>query len=256
METHELLPLRVSTVDQMIDLGGVERGSTILLSGGCGSGKTIFAMQSIYNAALNGEKSLYLSFEEGPHKIRYHMKRSFGWDIEGMEKKGLICLHKINSLEFLTRLKDSLREAELRKGLFDLDIEIKPDKFTLLGQEIELPSSPDRVIMDSVSALSILLDSAREYRLFLKIMVDALNQNNSLNVLINETTEEPMAYSKVGVEEFLVDGVIGLYNIRKGQLRRRAIEIVKLRSSDHLKEMVPYNITKDGIKILMGESLT
>jgi KaiC/GvpD/RAD55 family RecA-like ATPase len=256
MEAHELLPLRVSTVDQMIDLGGVERGSTILLSGGCGSGKTIFAMQSVYNAALNGEKSLYLTFEEGPHKIRYHMKRSFGWDIEGMEKKGLICLQKINSLEFLTQLKDSLREAELRKNLLDLDICLSKDKFTLLGQEIDLPLSPDRVVMDSVSALSILLDSAREYRLFLKIMVDALNQNNSLNVLINETTEEPMAYSKVGVEEFLVDGVIGLYNIRKGQLRRRAIEIVKLRSSDHLKEMVPYNITKDGIKILMGESLT
>jgi KaiC/GvpD/RAD55 family RecA-like ATPase len=73
--------------------------------------------------------------------------------------------------------------------------------------------------------------------------------------MVSETEQEPLSYSKIGIEEFLADGVIVLYNLRKGQLRRRAIEIIKLRSSDHLKEMVPYIIGKDGIKIMQGENV-
>lgn len=253
MKDSEVLPLRVSIIDQMIEKGGVERGSTILLAGGCGSGKTIFAMQSIYNAALNGEKSLYLTLEEGPEKIKTHMKNSFGWDIESMEKKGLMTVQKVDPVDFLTVLEDSLREAKLRKTIIQGDIKIASNKWLILGTTIDLPFKPDRIVVDSTSVLSVILKD--EYRLFLKVLVDALNQNNSLNMLVSETEQEPMLYSKVGVEEFLVDGVIGLYNIRKGQLRRRAIEIVKLRSSDHLKEMVPYSITKEGIKILQGEKV-
>jgi len=245
----DVMPLRVSTIDQMIDAGGVERGSTILLSGGCGSGKTIFAMQSAYNAALNGEKSLYLSFEEGPQKIKNHMKKSFGWDIDAMEAKNLMAVKKINPMDFLTALGDSAEDAMRNRA------KITPTELSLMGRKISLPFKPDRVILDSNSALSVMFENITGYRIFLKDLIESLNENNSVNILISETEQEPLLYSKIGMEEFLADGVIVLYNLRKGQLRRRAIEILKLRSSDHLKEMVPYMITKEGVKIMIGENV-
>ncbi|MBM3309677.1 MAG: hypothetical protein FJY77_05415 [Candidatus Altiarchaeales archaeon] len=234
----------------MINAGGVERGSTILLSGGCGSGKTIFAMQSAYNAAQNGEKSLYLSFEESPEKIRGHMKKSFSWDLDALEKKNLIAVRKVNPMEFLTALGDSPEEAVKNNR-----IKMTSSELSIMGKKINLPFKPDRVILDSNSALSLMFENITGYRIFLKELIESLNENNSVNLLVSETEQEPTMYSKIGIEEFLADGVIVLYNLRKGQLRRRAIEILKLRSSDHLKEMVPYIIGKDGIKILQGENV-
>src|SRR3989338_3092422 len=88
----EILPMRIGKFDQLIGDQGIERGSTILLSGGAGTGKTTFSMQSIYNGALNGEKGIYLSFEEEPEKIIAHMKKNFAMDFEPLQKKGLVAI--------------------------------------------------------------------------------------------------------------------------------------------------------------------
>ena len=110
---------------------------------------------------------------------------------------------------------------------------------------------PQRVIIDSLSALSAAFEDNKEnYRIYLMKLFEDLERHNSINLVISETEQEPMLYSRTGVEEFLVDGVIVLYNIRQGQLRERAIEILKLRCSNHSKSLVPYKMTpKKGIEI-------
>ena len=61
--------------------GGLPRGSVTLVSGGPGSGKTIFAMQSLVGAARNfGESSLFVSFEEGPDEL-IKSAGNFGWTL-------------------------------------------------------------------------------------------------------------------------------------------------------------------------------
>lgn len=252
------LPLRVSTFDDMIDAGGIEKGNTILVSGGCGSGKTIFAMQSIYNGALNGEKGAYISLEENADKVVRHMSRNFGWDIAGMQEKGLISIQKIDPFELSKDIETTLRDPREREKLFSGDkyAETGAKTISLIdSKKIEIPFKPDRIVIDSLSALSIAFNQPETYRLCLQLLVTALNRHDSVNILTSETEQEPMIYSKLGLEEFLTDGVIVLYNIRRGQLRRRAIEIVKLRCSDHLKELVPYVITGEGIKVLRGEKI-
>ncbi|MDO8624472.1 MAG: ATPase domain-containing protein, partial [Candidatus Diapherotrites archaeon] len=57
----EVLPTRVSEFDKLIERGGLERGSTILISGGAGSGKTTFILESMYNACKAGEKAVYIT---------------------------------------------------------------------------------------------------------------------------------------------------------------------------------------------------
>src|SRR3989338_3072117 len=75
-----LLPMRISHFDELLEKGGVERGSTLLVAGGCGAGKSTFCMDSVYHSILEGERAVYITFEEQASKLRKHMLENFNWD--------------------------------------------------------------------------------------------------------------------------------------------------------------------------------
>jgi KaiC/GvpD/RAD55 family RecA-like ATPase len=239
--------------DSLIDQRGIERGSTIILSGGCGVGKTIFALQSIYNGALNGEKSVYLTLTEDPEKIKKHAKVSFGWDIDSMEKQDLVRIMKIDPYEVASDINAIMSTSEDR---WVINLDSSSETISLFdSKKLKLPFKPDRIVIDSLSALSSSFSDKNNYRLYIQVLMDALNKHNSVNYLINEMIQDPTTCFNTGIEEFLADGVFILYSIRKGQLMRNAIEIVKLRCSGHVREMVPYMITNEGIKLHLGEKI-
>jgi KaiC/GvpD/RAD55 family RecA-like ATPase len=252
----DFIKTRVSTFDSLIVKNGVERGNTILVSGGCGTGKTIFTMQSVYHGATAGERGIYISLVENPDKIRRHMKSNFGWDIEGMEARGMMSLQKVDPFA----LADDITVMfEKERNLTSPDVHLLKgatgDISLVDSRKIKIPFRPDRIVIDSISSLEAAFTNKEYYRVYLQALIDSLNIHGSVNYILSETEQEPDHYSRTGVEEFLVDGVIVLYNLRKGQVRRRALEILKLRCSDHIKEMVPYMITGDGITILPGDNV-
>jgi len=67
--------------------------------------------------------------------------------------------------------------------------------------------------------------------------------------LITETEQIPKIFSTTGVEEFLADGVIVLYNIKRGNVRENAIEVLKLRGAKHKKKIVPMQISDRGVEV-------
>jgi len=52
-----------------------------------------------------------------------------------------------------------------------------------------------------------------------------------------------------------MDGIINLYNLGKGEQRVKAVEVYKMRGTDHLKEKIPFKLTPDGIKVFVGEKV-
>ena len=72
---------------------------------------------------------------------------------------------------------------------------------------------------------------------------------NATTFLITETQQVPQIYSISGVEEFLADGVVVLYNIKSGNVRERAIEVLKMRRASHLTKIVAMTVTKNGVQI-------
>jgi len=253
VKNDNFLPVRVSMFDNLIERRGIERGSSVLISGGCGVGKTIFGLQSAYTGALNNEKSVYISLAEDSEKIRKHAKSSFGWDIAAMEEKGLMRLIKMDPYELANDINDIMRTSEDRR-IVDMDLAEGPVSL-IDSKKLKIPFKPDRIILDSLTALSSTFTDKNNYRFCVQALIDSLNKHNSLNFLMSEVEQEPNTYVKSGAEEFLVDGVIAMYTLRRGQLRRNAIEIIKLRCSDHVREMVPYMITNEGIKLHIGEKI-
>jgi KaiC/GvpD/RAD55 family RecA-like ATPase len=82
-----------------------------------------------------------------------------------------------------------------------------------------------------------------------------LEKYRSLNFVIGETEQNPQVYSRSGVEEFLGDGVLVFYNLKIAGVRKNALEILKLRSGKHVKEMIPYALTEKGIEIYYKQKL-
>src|ERR1041385_1186452 len=68
----EYIGTGVSGIDELFEQG-MPRGSSILIVGGPGSGKTIFCLQSLYEAAKAGERVLYITMEETPERLKKHM---------------------------------------------------------------------------------------------------------------------------------------------------------------------------------------
>ncbi len=231
----ETLPTRVSNFDKLIKDGGLERGSTTLITGGCGTGKTTFCMQSIYHGALAGEKGIFISFEEEPHKLKKHMVKNYGWDFDALERQGMCAIIKFDPTKIARSVEGRIAE--------------KTGALRIKFRKMELPFIPDRIAIDSLSALSIGFEAEENYRKYLRELFETLEYNNSVNLVIGETEQDPQLYSRTGVEEFLADGVVVLYNMKSDKRRENALELLKLRSCAHEKRMVPYRMGTKGFDI-------
>jgi KaiC/GvpD/RAD55 family RecA-like ATPase len=232
--------------DGLIEKGGIPEGTAVLVSGGPGTGKTTFCLQTLCYGASQGEKCLYLSFEENVQRLKQHMK-GFGYDPDSLESKGFLVIRRIDPFEISRSV-----EALLAKARGELMIEI---------DEVEalLPPGfvPERIVLDSLSAVSAAFAGREEgYRIYIEQLFKALEKIGATSFLITEINLDLNKFSRSGVEEFLSDGVIAFYNIRKGNTRISATEIVKMRGTAHKKKIVPFTITAGkGIEVYPSEEI-
>ncbi len=223
----------------------MKKSNVILLSGGCGTGKTTFALQSFYNAALNGEKCIFITLEEPEESIKENCKQ-FGWDVDKLEKQKKFLVKYVDPLEVSREV-----EAAMMKKKGELLVETK-------GVLAMIPKGfkPDRVCIDSVSTLySAFIGQEENYRAYFTKLIDDLRKTGALVMLVSEMEQELEMYSRSGLEEFVADGVIVFYNVRKGSSRQRALEVLKLRGTPHLNRIVPFDLTSRGIDIRSEERI-
>lgn len=214
---------------------GIPKGSDVLISGGAGSGKTLLCLQMLYNAVRNGKKCLYMTFEESEERLSEHMKE-FGWDFSGAKGKLII---KRYSIFDISRTLEAMMAKSQGELLIDVKPIILPEKFV-----------PDIIVVDSLTAIASAFAGRESYRSYIEHLFRYFESMEITSFLITETSQVPDIYSPTGVEEFLADGVIVLYNKRKGDIRESAIEVLKMRGAKHLKKVVAMRILpKKGIEI-------
>src|SRR3989344_5633832 len=112
------VPTGVSRLDPLIE-GGFENGSTNLLIGSSGTGKSIFATQFLKAGMDNGEKCLYVTFEERKKEVYANMLE-FGWNLEEYEKKGLFTFLEYTPEKVKVMLEEELEKREAALSLFKM----------------------------------------------------------------------------------------------------------------------------------------
>ena len=242
---QEFVRTNIPGFDSLLE-SGIPKGASVLVAGGAGSGKTIFCLQSLAYAASQGEKCLYLSFEEPEQRLKQHME-DFGWDWQKLEKEGNLRIMRKDPFLLTGSIEAMLAKA---KGELLIDInevlEIIPEDFI-----------PSRIVLDSLSAIAAAFSlQEQSYRIFIEQLFRYLESIQATTFLISETEQVPTTYSKSGEEEFLADGVIVIYNIKKGDTRISAIEVLKMRGVKIKKKIVPFLIqTKKGIEVYPEETV-
>ena len=222
--------------DELLD-DGIPKSATLLVAGGAGSGKTIFCLQTLKHHALEGKKCLYMSFEESPNKLVKHME-DFGWDPRELIKKGNLKIQRFNPFD-ITRNVDALLAKQKGELLIDIDPVILPTDF-----------KPDFIALDSLTAIASAFTGKEEsYRIYIEQLFRFFEKIGATSFLITETEQVPKIFSQSGVEEFLADGVVVFYNIKHGNIRENAIEILKLRGAAHQKKIVAMQITDGGVVV-------
>lgn len=217
---------------------GIPKGCSIIVAGGAGSGKTILCLQTLFNKARKGKKCLYMTLEESEERLIHHMD-DFGWDATSLIEEGNLKIMRINPFD-ITRNVDAMLAKQKGELLIDIDPVLLPDDY----------SNPDFIVIDSLTAIASAFTGKEDsYRIYIEQLFRFLEKTKANNFLITETEQVPKIYSTTGVEEFLADGVVVIYSLKHGNVREKALEILKLRGSNHKKNIVAMQITDEGITI-------
>lgn len=225
---HRVSTERISTgvaaLDAMFGGHGVYRGSTVLLTGSGGTGKSTLAARMVEAAAARKERTLYLAMEEAPDQIVRNMG-SVGIDLRSPQTEGLlrIVASRPSSAGLESHLVEFLRLVEA--------------------------FNPLNVVIDPVSAFS---NSTREgnVRAMLVRLIDSLKSRGITTVMTALTEQaENLESTAVGISS-LVDTWISLRNIEFGGERTRALYILKSRGMAHSNQVREFRISHGGLELL------
>ena len=221
----------ITGVDDLLQ-GGFMPGSAVLISGGAGTGKTIFSTQFIYKGAEQyKEPGIYITLEEGSKNIWWNMK-SFHWNITKMQQENLIKIYRFGMF--------SPKEFALK---FDEELE----KIKRMVEEM----GAKRLVIDSTTTIGLFMESDAEVRYNIFKLIDEMKKLDCTTLLIAETEGGRDQFSRFGVEEFVVDGVMALYF----RPPVRCMLIKKMRGINHDKKVHPFEIDEYGIEVNPTEQI-
>ncbi|MFK7994217.1 MAG: circadian clock protein KaiC [Granulosicoccus sp.] len=214
-----------------ISNGGIPKGRTTLLSGTAGSSKTVFAVQYLAcGINLTDECCVFVTFEETPEDIRQNML-SFGWNIAEWESAGQWAFVDVSPKP---------EEQYILSGGFDL---------AALLARIEHAINKvgaTRLSIDSLGAVFSKFEDQHIIRSELLRIAVALKKTGVTALITAERAREYGDIARHGIEEFVADNVIILRNVLEAESRRRTMEILKFRGTDHQKGEHPFTIVADG----------
>jgi len=231
---YKALAERISSgivgLDAMLEGKGYFRGSTVLVSGTAGTGKTSFAASFVTAACRRGEGSLYFAFEESASQLSRNM-RSIGIDLARWVKNGLLVVRAVRPTRY--GLEAHLLEME------ELVAEFKP---SVVVVDPLTPFGPIGTLIDIQVMLTRLIDFLR---------------SNGTTVLFTSlaTSGLPFEQTAAGVSS-VIDTWIVQRELEVGGERTRTLHILKSRGMAHSMRLAKVILSDRGVEVFGGATST
>jgi len=229
----------IEEFDKLIS-GGFYPNSANLIIGKTGTGKSSFCISFAYYGAKNNEPCVYVSTEESIEDIKKDAMEVFNWNLEELEKENLL-----KFISFRRELPTEITEGD-EKRIIRLYISDIIRQITNAVIEI----NARRIVFDSISTLELFIRDKYLARNIIMDLIDKLKELNVTSLLTGTIPEEGEKLSTLGIIEFLVDGIIKLDFVPVVEKFKRTLTIRKMRRVNHSTLIHPFEITREGIKIL------
>ncbi len=226
MPEVEKLPTGIEGLDDLLN-GGIPENHSVFVAGPAGSGKTTYALEYLYKGAHEyDENGLYVSFEETKEQLIEDLP--FDWEFEKYLDSNKLNITKYDPYQYediIDLIRSSVKENDAK-----------------------------RVVVDSLTALSLYVDNIKDVRKLILDMNETLRKLKCTTLYTGEIkTGKPDQVSRYGVEEFIADGVILLKLSQEGSELSNKILVRKMRGTDHDKGEHPFRFEDNGLKIYAKE---
>lgn len=225
--TSERLATGIPSLSAMFNGGGYTRGSTVLVSGTAGTGKTSLAAAFAVESCNRGERCLFLSYEESPGQLIQNMS-SIGFDLAPLVKSGLLLI------------------VSTRPSFFGLEMHLL-DLYRMLGE-----FKPRAVIIDPLTSL-IGQGNQLEIQSMLTRMIDALKSQGITGFFTSLVSSDKQndTSGEIGVSS-LIDTWIVVRELEEseGRTRIRGLYIVKSRGMGHSSDVHKLVMSDTGLTLV------
>jgi|Deesub1362A_J573_1020465.scaffolds.fasta_scaffold00166_53 circadian clock protein KaiC len=213
----------IKGLDDMI-LGGLLRGSSTVVHGPPGVGKSVLCTHFIVEGAKNKEPGIIITFDERPDEI-YARAEGFGWDLKSFSEKNLLRIiytlpPEVNMDELYTKIEKTIKEIGAK-----------------------------RLVIDSINGIQMAFGDTPSFSRYVNSLITLFKTKGITSILTNETREIAGSLMLDSRAPFMMDTTILMRYVEIESGIKKAISVLRMRNSDHDKEIREYIISDRGIEI-------
>ena len=228
----EKAPTGIEGVDEITG-GGLPRGRTTLLLGGPGSGKTVFALQTLANGVRDyGEPGIFVAFEENSQEILQNAA-SFGWDMPALLASGRLAF-----------VDAHLSPEVVTTGEFELSLLLAS-----LSEQAQAMGAT-RIVFDAIDVLLTLMDDPPAERNELYRVREWLKSRRMTGMITARVDEEDTCTNvKYTFLQYMADCVLSLRHEADDRIALRQVRVIKYRGAGVAEAVFPFVIDRQGIVV-------
>lgn len=213
----------VPGLDEIAD-GGLPRGGSTLILGPSGCGKTALALRFIVKGLEDGERCLYVSFQENPAQL-IRKAASFGWELRPFLESGQLTIYHVV------------------EGALDLDVVAAVVRDQLAAAPLH------RMVIDSLAEMVLAARESERFAAYARTLLGMLRSSGVSVVTTSETSSLGPMTDPIGGLSFLYHNVILLRYIEIDSEIGRAVAMLKMRNSAHEKGLWRFVISNAGFEV-------
>ncbi len=215
--------MRIDELDRMMR-GGIPAGSSTLIAGSTGTGKSLLSLAWLVQGAREGEAGLLVSFDQSPDQI-IGACQSFGWDLQNLTERGLLEIMHVSPMELnVDRLVHNIQAAVSRLSI-------------------------KRASIDSISSFEVGMADKTKYTDYLWSLVDWFKSSGISLVMVEEIQPDAGSVTTHHTS-FIADSILRLGHLQVDYDVRRVINVLKMRGSGHETAMRELVVTDEGPTVL------